>query len=193
MQPVPAGTPGTKGYGAFEVLASGAWTYTLDNGHAAVQALAAGETLTDTIVVTSADGTDTETITITITGTNDAPVLTGDLSAPTTEGASYQLTSADLGFTDPDDGPADVTFTVSNFVNGEVRVNGVAASTFYRPAAPRRARDLRPRWFGNDGSVLRCQRRRLQRGRFRAGRLDIQSHRDTGERGPHCGCRHECG
>ena len=131
VQPVPAGTPGTKrlwrlrsaGVGGLDLHAR-------QRARRRAGAGGAGETLTDTIVVTSEDGTDTETITITITGTNDAPVLTGDLSAPTTEGASYQLTSADLGFTDPDDGPADVTFTVSNFVNGEVRVNGVAASTF---------------------------------------------------------------
>ena len=35
-----------------------------------MQALPAGATLTDTITVTSEDGTDTQVITITITGTN---------------------------------------------------------------------------------------------------------------------------
>ena len=70
VQPIAAGTAGTNGYGTFEVPADGAWTYTLDNADPAVQALPAGQTLQDTIMVTSQDGTDTQLITITITGTN---------------------------------------------------------------------------------------------------------------------------
>ncbi|NMD52849.1 type I secretion C-terminal target domain-containing protein, partial [Shewanella sp. DNRA4] len=43
-----------------------------------VQSLAAGETLTRNITVTSADGTATHTVTITIVGTNDSPVITNN-------------------------------------------------------------------------------------------------------------------
>ncbi|UTW43980.1 VCBS domain-containing protein [bacterium SCSIO 12844] len=42
-----------------------------------IQALGDGDTLTDTITVTSDDGT-TQDITITITGTNDDPTIGGD-------------------------------------------------------------------------------------------------------------------
>ena len=41
-------TPGASGYGSYTLTAAGLWTYTLDNSNAAVQALNAGETLTDT-------------------------------------------------------------------------------------------------------------------------------------------------
>ena len=75
-------------------------------------------------------GTDTATVAITVAPVNDAPVLTGDLSATVLEGGSYVLTTTDLGFTDPDDGPADVTFTASNLVNGTLEVDGLAATTF---------------------------------------------------------------
>lgn len=65
-----------------------------------------------------------------VTPVNDAPVLTGDLTAAVLEGSSYQLTTADLGYTDADDAAADVTFTVSNLLNGIVLVNGVAQNSF---------------------------------------------------------------
>ncbi|UTW43991.1 VCBS domain-containing protein [bacterium SCSIO 12844] len=45
-----------------------------DNSQSAIQALGDGDTLTDTITVTSDDGT-TQDITITITGTNDDPTI----------------------------------------------------------------------------------------------------------------------
>jgi VCBS repeat-containing protein len=54
---------------------SGNWTYTLDNSNPAVNALAAGNTLTDTITFTSDDGT-AVTQNITITGANDAATIT---------------------------------------------------------------------------------------------------------------------
>ena len=37
LQPVAAGTAGDNGYGTFEVLANGQWTYTLDNSNPNVQ------------------------------------------------------------------------------------------------------------------------------------------------------------
>ncbi len=46
---------------------------------------------------------DTDTFTLTVTPVNDAPVITGDLTATVAEGGSYQLTTADLGEADPDD------------------------------------------------------------------------------------------
>ncbi|BDQ64584.1 VCBS domain-containing protein [Shewanella xiamenensis] len=65
-------------YGTFSIDADGNWTYVLNNSHIDVQSLAAGETLTRNITVTSADGTATHTVTITIVGTNDSPVITNN-------------------------------------------------------------------------------------------------------------------
>lgn len=57
-------------YGTASINASGQWSYDLDDTNAAVNALGAGDTLTDTFVVQVTDvwGTDTQVITITITG-----------------------------------------------------------------------------------------------------------------------------
>ena len=60
------------------------WTYTLDNSNAAVQALNAGDTLTDSFTVTTVDGT-AQVVTITITGANDAAVISGDTTGDVTE------------------------------------------------------------------------------------------------------------
>ncbi len=103
LQPIAAGTAGSNGYGTFEVLADGAWTYTLDNADPAVQALPAGQTLQDTITVTSADGTDTQLITITITGANGPAVITGDVSGAVTEDG-VQTASGNLDVADEDSG-----------------------------------------------------------------------------------------
>ncbi|UPK04528.1 VCBS domain-containing protein [Bradyrhizobium sp. 170] len=64
------------GYGTFIVTADGVWTYTLDDGNCAVQALNVGDTLTDTFKVTSLDGT-AQLVTVTINGTNDAAIICG--------------------------------------------------------------------------------------------------------------------
>jgi VCBS repeat-containing protein len=69
-------TPSDKGYGTFTMTAAGVWTYTLNNANPAVQALNAGDTLTDSFTVTTADGT-TQVVTITITGANDAAIISG--------------------------------------------------------------------------------------------------------------------
>ncbi|MCV3737934.1 Ig-like domain-containing protein, partial [Rhizobium sp. TRM96647] len=61
---------------------------------------------------------------------NVPPTLTGDLEATVAEGGSYTITTADLNFSDPDDGPSDVRFTVSAAANGTVHVDGKAATSF---------------------------------------------------------------
>lgn len=61
-------------YGLFTFdLDSGAWTYGLDNNNDAVQALNAGETLTESLLVQSVDGSEAE-ITVTINGADEGPV-----------------------------------------------------------------------------------------------------------------------
>ncbi|WP_233260963.1 S-layer family protein [Limnohabitans sp. WS1] len=68
-------------YGNFTLNAStGAWTYTLDNTKAATQALKAGQQVSDKLNVKSSDATANQDITVTITGTNDAPVVNGNVN-----------------------------------------------------------------------------------------------------------------
>ncbi|MGD9883898.1 MAG: VCBS domain-containing protein [Reyranella sp.] len=61
-------------YGSLMLAAAGGWTYTLDNTNAAVQALDAGQSLTDTIVVHALDGT-VKNIVVTINGADEPVVL----------------------------------------------------------------------------------------------------------------------
>ncbi len=72
------GSAVTGAYGSITIAAGGAYTYTVDNSNAAVQALrTSGHTLQDVFsyTVTDAGGlTSTTQITITIEGANDAPV-----------------------------------------------------------------------------------------------------------------------
>ncbi|UTW43967.1 VCBS domain-containing protein [bacterium SCSIO 12844] len=93
-------------YGDLTIEADGDWSYSADNSQSAIQALGAGDTLTDTITVTSDDGT-TQDITITITGTNDDPTIGGDTSGSVTEDAAATLTtSGTLTISDTDTGEA---------------------------------------------------------------------------------------
>jgi VCBS repeat-containing protein len=73
---VPCPKPSDHGYGSFTMTADGHWTYALDNGNCAVQALNVGESLTDNFVVKTVDGT-AQTVTVTIEGSNDAAVVCG--------------------------------------------------------------------------------------------------------------------
>src|SRR5207253_6145957 len=67
--------PGTAGtYGTFTLGTNGAWTYTAANNSASIQALGAGQTLTETFTVKSADGTSSSVV-VTINGSNDVAVI----------------------------------------------------------------------------------------------------------------------
>ena len=97
---------------------SGTWTYTLANGNTAVQALGAGEILTDSLTVTSVDGT-TQIVTITVTGTNDLPVISfasgnaaGSVTEDTTLSATGTLTSSDI------DNGATATWSIASSSTG---------------------------------------------------------------------------
>ncbi len=82
-----AGNVGTSvagTYGSVTIGSNGAYTYTLNNGSAAVQALGAGQTVTDTFTYTMRDGagaTSSTTLTVTVTGTNDAPVAVANTAS----------------------------------------------------------------------------------------------------------------
>jgi len=96
-------TNASAAHGTWSVTNKGVWTYNLNNADPAVQALPAGQTMTDNFTVTSLDGTKTQVVTITITGTNDVPTITGTttggvLSHGTlTTGGTLTVTDVDTG------------------------------------------------------------------------------------------------
>jgi VCBS repeat-containing protein len=119
----------TGTYGSLVLTkATGAYTYTLANGQANVQALAAGQTVTDSFTYTVSDGhggTMSTNLTVTVFGTNDAPVI--DLNGAGA-GASTSLnytagsaataiapsaTVADIDSTDFNGGSLTVAFTAN--------------------------------------------------------------------------------
>jgi VCBS repeat-containing protein len=72
-------------YGTLVVTkATGAYTYTLDNTKASVQALAEDQQVTDVFTYTNADnhgGASSSTLTVTVKGTNDTPVAFADTAS----------------------------------------------------------------------------------------------------------------
>src|SRR5262249_6371038 len=73
-----------ESYGTFSITAAGAWTYSLNDASASVQALNNGQQLHDDFAVATADGT-TQQIDITIYGQNDSAVITGTSTGSVTE------------------------------------------------------------------------------------------------------------
>ena len=103
LQEVPAGTAGNNGYGSFAMATDGSWSYTLNNAAPSVQALAEGQIVTDTITVTSFDGSATQQIEVTITGTNDAPTVAAGGTAAYVENAAAVAVGTGLSLADVDD------------------------------------------------------------------------------------------
>ncbi|WP_215426374.1 VCBS domain-containing protein, partial [Agarivorans albus] len=62
-------------FGTLAINNLGHWTYTADNAQVAIQGLKTGESLTDTLLVHSVDGTEQQ-ITVTINGTEDKATVT---------------------------------------------------------------------------------------------------------------------
>ena len=71
-------------YGTFGITPAGVWTYTLDNNAAAVQALGAGQTLTEAFKIETVDGAEA-VVTITITGAADPREIEGTVTGSVTE------------------------------------------------------------------------------------------------------------
>ena len=84
--PDEASTPGDNGYGEFQ-LSGGSWSYALNNAHAAVQALGAGASLTDTHTFTASDGS-TQVVSIVIAGAAEAVAAAGQSSRSSSEPVS---------------------------------------------------------------------------------------------------------
>ncbi|WP_017013208.1 beta strand repeat-containing protein, partial [Enterovibrio norvegicus] len=84
-------------YGSL-TLTDGEWTYTVNAENA--QTLPDGESANDTFTLTASDGS-THQITVTVEGTDDAAVVTGDLSASVAEGGDASV-SGSINISDPD-------------------------------------------------------------------------------------------
>lgn len=74
----------TAGFGTYSVDADGNWSYAVDT--AQHQHLALGQSVTDTFVVSSLDGTATQEVTVTINGANDGPTAVDDAAAADEDG-----------------------------------------------------------------------------------------------------------
>ena len=90
----------TTTFGTFSVLATGEWTYTLDTSNATVASLVdAGDIVTDTVAISSVDGTAAEVV-YTISGAEDvAPTKVARLTDNMTDDAGelrYKLSSSDI-------------------------------------------------------------------------------------------------
>jgi VCBS repeat-containing protein len=93
----------TGTYGNFTLNpANGTWSYTLDNTKSAVQELKPADKVTDSILVTSKDGTASQSITVTITGANDAAAITGQTSASVTSSGDGAKAEGTLSVVDSD-------------------------------------------------------------------------------------------
>ena len=102
---VAAGAATANHFGTYQMTAGGVWTYTLNDSNSSVQALNAGDTLTDSFTVTTADGT-AQSISVTINGANDAAVISGTATGAVTEAGGVAngtpTTSGTLTDTDVD-------------------------------------------------------------------------------------------
>ena len=103
IRPTPGRRCGRRrrhGYGTYTLTATGVWTYTLDNSNPTVQALNVGDrTLTDSFTALTADGT-AQVVTITINGTDDAAVISGNVTGDGDRGRRRRQRHA--GHTDRD-------------------------------------------------------------------------------------------
>ena len=89
-------------YGSFSIDANGSWTYNLNNTAANVQALVAGQVVTENFTVTSQDGTATQNVAVTVTGTNDAPTVAAAIANITNEDAGAFIVDLLDGASDVD-------------------------------------------------------------------------------------------
>jgi len=136
----------TGAHGTATLATDGTLVYTLDNSNA--QHLNAGQSITDTIQVISADGT-TKDVTVTIHGTNDIPTInaitaqsanedgsqvTGQISVTDVDKgdtATYATTSKQTGFTLNADGSYTLDPTDNSFQHlavGETQVITIAVT-----------------------------------------------------------------
>ncbi len=114
-------------YGNLSINATGRWNYAASNSQNAIQSLAADARLTDTIQISSLDGT-THNITITIKGTNDTTVISGVSTGSITEdndpdGDNLLEVSGKLNIVDRDTGESTFISATRNGSYGSLTIN----------------------------------------------------------------------
>jgi VCBS repeat-containing protein len=112
---------GNSTYGSFTMTAGGLWTYNLNNANTAVDALNAGQTLTDTFSVTSVDGT-SQTVTVTINGATDVVAVTPP--TPFTGGGDSNDHDTDLAASAAAVGPVTINDGNSNTIRHGSNTDG---------------------------------------------------------------------
>ena len=99
VQPSASGSVGVAvagSYGSIQLNANGTYTYTLDNNNATVEALNAGDSLTETFTYTLSDtagGESTSTLQITIDGRDDLPFAVVDFAIAVEDGGLNNATA----------------------------------------------------------------------------------------------------
>ena len=118
-------------YGSLTINAEGHWTYSAGNNQSTVQELGAGDRLTDTLIVFSADGT-TQQIEIIIEGTNDIPIISGDLASTLIEDSSGENLTASgvITITDTDVGESAFVPETINGTYGNLTVDAQGQWTY---------------------------------------------------------------
>ncbi|MCG9739845.1 VCBS domain-containing protein [Shewanella insulae] len=120
-------------YGALTINDLGHWTYTADNSQAAIQGLKSGESLTETLLVHSVDGSE-QKVTVTINGTDDRAVIGGTATGAVTEDRDlYQgqlRVDGALTVTDADHGEAQFIATSLQGQYGTLSINDLGHWTY---------------------------------------------------------------
>ena len=119
------GSASAGAYGSLTLNANGTYSYAADNGNAAVNALAAGQSLTDTFTYTvqdTAGATSQTTLTITVNGANDAPVGVNDAGSATEAGVAAGSGATGNVLTNDTDVDSGDSRTVSALDGGTVGV-----------------------------------------------------------------------
>lgn len=98
----PASLVGTYGTFTFDV-ATGVWTYALDNSGGATRALSVGEVRTDELRIVSIDGTAEQILVVSVRGSGTAARVTGTATGSVTEDGRARVTG-DLDITPGDSG-----------------------------------------------------------------------------------------
>ncbi len=127
-------------YGSIVLNADGTYSYTVNNNHAAIQALNAGDTLSDVFTYTVTDtagATSSNQVTITIHGTNDAPVAssieTSAVAYVENDGARTITSTLALADVDNASLSSAVIQITGNYIHGEdllsfANQNGISGS-----------------------------------------------------------------
>ena len=122
-------TTDTATYGTFTLNADGTWDYALDNTNGSVQALNAGEPLTETFTVTVTDDNGalaTQDVVVTITGADDvatidgSTVATGSVTEDDATTANGDIDATDI---DTNDAPLVYTLNTTEGTYGDIEIN----------------------------------------------------------------------